>query len=317
VTIPVRPEELRCVGIGEVLWDLLPGGRSLGGAPANVAAHASQLGARGFAVSAIGNDDDGRGVLEQLSLMQVDVTGVRVVDGLPTGVVDVRVDDAGAPSFTIRAPSAWDAIEVDEESTRLAERADAVIFGTLAQRDPRSRKSIAKFLGATSPSCLRILDINLRPPYIFMDVILQSLELADVLKLNDDELPMLAGMLNLTGDETTLLQDLRARFDLDLLVYTRGARGSRMLTPDQDEGHAGFSANVVDTVGAGDAFTAAVTIGMLEGLPLRRIQELANLVAAFVCSRKGAVPRLPEEITKEFRSTRDSSRAWTSWRSVS
>jgi fructokinase len=298
----VRSDELLCVGIGEVLWDLLPDGRTLGGAPANVAAHAAQLGARGIAVSAVGDDGDGLDILEQLRLLQVDATGVRIVAGLPTGAVDVKVDEGGLPTFTIRAPSAWDAIEIDERLERLAASADAVVFGTLAQRSAQSRKSIARFLRATRPECLRVFDINLRPPFFSPEVVLQSLEPAGALKLNEDELPILAGMLDLKGDETTILHAVLERFNLDLLVYTRGARGSRVLSPDQEENHGGFPAKVADTVGAGDAFTAAVTVGLLRGFPLGRIQELANRVASFVCSRKGAVPRLPEEITREFRS---------------
>lgn len=289
-----------CVGIGEVLWDLLPGGKALGGAPVNVAAHASQLGASGAAVSAVGNDADGLEILKRLRVLQVDVAGVRLAKDLPTGMVDVKLDEAGVPTFTIRAPAAWDAIEMDAELARLAGIADAVVFGSLAQRDPRSRESIRRFLRAVRPGCLKVFDVNLRRPYYTADVIHSSLELADVLKLNDAELPVLAGMLALAGDETSLLHAVRERFDLDLLVFTKGGQGSRMVTVQRDESHPGCPAQVVDTVGAGDAFTAAVTVGLLRGLQLDRIQELANRVAAFVCSQPGAVPQLPEEIRKGF-----------------
>ncbi len=292
----MRVEKPLCIGIGEVLWDLLPGGKALGGAPVNVAAHASQLGARGAAVSAIGDDDDGREIIAKLNALQVDVAGIRVRKGLPTGVVDVKLDESGVPAFTIRAPAAWDSIEMDPELERLADAASAVVYGSLAQRDPRSRGGIRRFLEAVTPDCLRVFDINLRKPFYSREIIVSSLKFADVLKLNEDELPELAGMLGLAGDDTHLLHSLLDRFGLELVVFTRGARGSRMISPDEDISHPGCPTAVVDTVGAGDAFTAAVAVGLLRGWELEEIQRVANLLAAFVCSRPGAVPALPREV---------------------
>ena len=289
-----------CVGIGEVLWDLLPAGKSLGGAPINAAAHAAQLGARAAAVSAVGNDGEGREIIERLRALQMDVAGVRVVHGLPTGAVDVTLSETGVPAFSIRMPAAWDALEMDATLERLAGAADAVIFGTLAQRDQRSRKAIGEFLQAAQPTCLRVFDLNVRQPFCSEEVILSSLEMADVLKLNDAELPVLAASVRVAGDETTQLQRIRERFELDLVVYTKGDRGSRMVAAHWDESHPGYPVRVVDTVGAGDAFTAAVTVGLLHGLHLDVIQELANRVAVFVCTQPGAVPLLPEEVRREF-----------------
>jgi fructokinase len=145
-----------------------------------------------------------------------------------------------------------------------------------------------------------VFDTNVRQPFWSAEVIRSSLELADVLKLNDAELPVLTASLGIAGDETTQLHTVRERFDLDLVVYTRGDRGSRMVSAQRDEIHPGYPVRVVDTVGAGDTFTATVTVGLLRGLPLDGMQELANRVAAFVCSQQGAVPSLPEEIRKEF-----------------
>jgi fructokinase len=293
-----------CVGIGEVLWDLLPGGKSLGGAPINAAAHAAQLGARSAAISGVGDDDEGREIVERLRALQVDAAAVRVVQGLPTGMVDVKLDETGVPTFSIRIPAAWDAIEMDAMLGRLARTADAVIFGSLAQRDRRSRKGIRQFLHALRPECLKVFDVNLRPPFYSAEIIRSSLELANVLKLNDAELPALADSLGIAADETTQLHTIRERFDLDLVVYTRGDRGSRMVSAQRDESHPGYQVRVVDTVGAGDAFTAAVTIGLLRGLQLDSMQELANRVAAFVCSQPGAVPLLPEDVRREFYQSR-------------
>lgn len=302
MSIDVKALSPLCVGIGEILWDLLPTGKALGGAPANVAAHTAQLGARGAAVSAVGDDPDGHEILKRVQAMGVDASGIQVRHDLPTGAVDVILDKAGVPTFTIRAPSAWDAITMDAALERLAGAADAVVFGSLAQRDPRSREGIGRFLGRVRPGCLKVFDINLRRPFISEPVIRESLERADVLKLNDGELPVLAGMLGLAGDETSQLRAIRQQFDLDLVVYTRGDKGSRMITAQQDESHPGYPACVVDTVGAGDAFTAAVTVGLLDGMDLSRIQDLANRVAVFVCSQPGAVPRLPEELRNNFES---------------
>ncbi len=291
------------VGVGEVLWDLLPGGKALGGAPINVAAHAAQLGVRSAAVSAVGDDDNGREILEKLRSMQVDVTGIRVATGLPTGAVDVTLNPAGMPEFSIRVPAAWDAIGMDVALKQLAAAADAIVFGSLAQRDRRSRESICMFLRAARPACLKVFDINLRHPFYTPEVVFSSLEMADILKLNDTELPVLAGIVGMTGDETALLHALRERFELRLLIYTKGAHGSRLISACEDLVHPGCRVPVVDTVGAGDAFTAAMTVGSLRGMRLGRIQDLASRVAAFVCSQPGAVPQLPMEIREEFAST--------------
>jgi fructokinase len=289
-----------CVGLGEALWDLLPTGKALGGAAVNVAAHASQLGARGVLVSAVGNDAEGRELLRRLEELGVDSSHVQVRPDLPTGLVDVKLDASGIPSFVIRSPSAWDAITLNTDLERLADAADAVVFGSLAQRDPRSRKTICGFLHATRPGCLKVLDVNLRPPFVSVSVLRDSLLLANVLKLNDTELPVLAELLDIEGDETAQLQTLRDRFELEWVIYTRGDKGSRIVTDRRDETQPGCPATVIDTVGAGDAFTAAVTVGLLRGMELSRIQTMANRAASFVCSQTGAVPRLPEELAGAF-----------------
>jgi fructokinase len=289
------------IGIGEILWDLLPSGKLLGGAPGNVAAMATQLGLHGMVVSAVGDDPYGREILEQMDRNGVDRSGIRTLKDLTTGVVDVTLDSAGVPSFSIRQPAAWDAIVFDNELERVAQSADAVVFGTLAQRDPRSRTGITEFLRAVRPGCLKVCDVNFRPPFVSEAIIIDSLNLADVVKLNDAELPTVAKMLGLEGDVSTLLRDLRARFDLDLVVYTMGDKGSRMISSRYEGSHPGFKAQVVDTVGAGDSFIAVVTVGLLLGLDLDRIQDLANRVAAFVCSKAGGTPPLPAEIVKEFK----------------
>ncbi len=290
----------RCVGIGEVLWDCLPSGRRLGGAPANVAAHAAQLGVAATLVSAVGDDADGREIVAQLRAMGVDTAGVRIARGLPTGRVDVTLDAAGVPAFAIAFPSAWDALSFDAALERLANTADAVVFGTLAQRDERSRRAIRAFLAAVRPECLKVFDVNLRPPFFTAEAVRDSLARADVLKLNETELPTVAEIAGV-GTASDPLRALRELFDLRCAVCTFGERGSRIVSADEDFRRPGRPVEVVDTVGAGDAFTAALSVGLLRGWPLDRSQEWANRVAAFVCTQAGAVPRLPKMLSDAFR----------------
>ncbi len=289
-----------CVGIGEVLWDCLPAGRRLGGAPANVAAHAAQLGARGAVVSAVGDDADGREVRAELRARGVETAGIRTVPDLPTGQVDVALDAAGVPVYTIRAPAAWDALECDAAIEAIAGAADAAIYGTLAQRDPRSRDAIRAFLRAVRPGCLRVFDVNIRPPFLAAEAVREGLVQANVLKLNESELPAVRDIAGIGAHAPDPLRALLDRFELRVAVCTLGARGSRIVTPEGESRQPGVPATIVDTVGAGDAFTAAVTVGLLRGLPLDRIQDLANRVAAFVCSQAGAVPRLPRPLAEAF-----------------
>jgi len=289
------------IGLGEILWDLLPSGKVLGGAPGNVALTAKQLGMHGMIVSAVGDDPDGAEILEIMDRNGVDRSGIRKVKGVPTGVVDVVLDSAGIPTFSIRQPAAWDAIVFDDELKRVAQSADAVVFSTLAQRNSCSRTGITDFLRAVRPDCLRVLDVNLRPPFVSESIIVESMNLADVVKFNETELPAVARMLGLAGDVSTLLQEIRSRFDLDLVVLTLGDKGSRMISSSYDVSHPGFKAKVVDTVGAGDSFIAVVTAGLLTGFDLNRIQDLANRVAAFVCTQAGGGPPLPADIVAEFK----------------
>lgn len=290
-----------CVGIGEILWDLLPKGKVLGGAPGNVVGIANQLGLKGILVSSVGDDQLGHEILQRIEQKGLDKKGLRVLKDLPTGVVDVTLDSKGVPTFNIRQPAAWDAILMDDERRQLAKSASLIVFGTLAQRDPRSQKGIMEFIKSAPASCIKVVDVNLRPPFIMESVIRESLELADVLKLNETELPVLAKIFGLSGDETSQLKQLQSRFDLDVIAYTLGPRGSRMITATSDISHPFVDAVVVDTVGAGDSFVAVVATGMLLGMEIGKIQEMANRVAAFVCTQVGGTPTLPEELVSIFK----------------
>lgn len=286
----------RIVAIGEVLWDLLPEGKQLGGAPANFTYHCRSLGADARLVTRIGDDDLGHEVLERFRLLGLPGETVQIDEDLPTGTVDVALSADGQPRFTIREHVAWDRITADTRSLATAAEADAVCFGSLAQRSEPSRTAVRALVAAARPGALRLFDVNLRPPFIDRDVIADSLALANALKLNDQELTELAGMFGLSSDVQRSLVQLADRFGLSLIALTRGAHGSLLLADGAWSDHPGQAVAVRDTIGAGDAFSAALVVGSLTGRPLGEINGHANDVASFVCSQAGGTPRLPESL---------------------
>lgn len=275
------------VGIGEILWDMLPTGKALGGAPANFAYHAKRLGEDGWAVSAIGNDALGREIME--IVMEKGLRNLISVTSRPTGTVQVSLDAKGVPSYTIMEDVAWDNIPFTPQMAALASRADAVCFGSLVQRG-NSRDSVLRFLRAMRPEALRVFDINLRQHYYSKEVIDESLQLSDILKINDEEIRIVAELFGLGGDDTAACRALIERYGLKLVILTRGADGSEVITADEAIPQAVGQVEVVDTVGAGDSFTAAFVVACLRGDSLADAQRLANKTAAYVCSCKGAMP---------------------------
>jgi len=275
------------VGVGELLWDVFPQGRRLGGAPANFAYHASRLGCRGAVASRVGSDDLGREALQRLDLLGVGRSRVQIDPILPTSTVSVEVDALGQPTYRIHENIAWDALEFTPSLASLAAEADALCFGTLASRAPATRATILQILGAVSPRCLRIFDVNLRQAYHTPEVVRGFLETCDILKVNEDELPVVAALGEVSGD---LLEGLRSRFGLRLVALTLGGRGSILHTASDHLEEPGLPVKVADTVGAGDAFTAALAAGLAQGLDLRVIHRRAARLSAFVCGREGAMP---------------------------
>lgn len=286
-------EERVIVGLGEILWDVFPEGAKFGGAPVNFAAHCAGLGTRVEMVGAVGDDDLGRRALNELRQRHVGIDQVAVMTQ-PTGTVNVTVDDRGHPEYVFASDTAWDNLEWNADLAELAQRALVVCYGTLGQRSPVSRRTIRNFVAATPKDALRIFDVNLRQDFYSDEIIRESLVLADVLKLNDAELDAVA-----PSDEPDVLRRLRAlldQFNLEMIVYTRGAQGALLVSDSGSVDYEGVSVPVRDTVGAGDAFTAVVAIGMLKGMGMPDIAAWASRVAGYVCTQAGGTPELPEQL---------------------
>ena len=281
-----------------MLWDVFPDGDHFGGAPANVAVHAAGLGAEACMVSAVGRDARGDGALERLAAAGVDCSAVARLDDHPTGVVRVTIDGAGLPSYDIALGSAWDFIPWSGAVERAAQDAGAICFGTLAQRSPVSRATIRRAVAATREPAWRLFDVNLRQHYYDARVLVESLELANAVKLNEEELPEVARLCGLeTAPPTDQLRALCERFRLRLAALTRGSCGSLLVTSDGVSECAAPSTEIADTVGAGDAFTATLLVGILTARSMDEVNRRANAVAAYVCSQAGATPPLPRDLT--------------------
>ena len=289
-------ERLTVAGLGELLWDVFPSHKRPGGAPANFACHCRQLGAEAYPVSCVGTDDLGRLIRDELRAIGVDTSYVLETDTFPTGTVQVTLNDKGKPSYQISENVAWDHIPFTTELKALAAKLDAVCFGSLAQRSAISHATIRSFVQHMPPGALRIFDVNLRESFVSREQIVGSLQLASILKLSDEELPVLAGYFGLRGDVMAQLNGLRERFELKLVAYTRGPDGSLLVGDDAVDDAPGLEVVIVDSVGAGDSFTAALCMGILKDWPLNKVNSFANSVAAFVCSQKGATPILAEHL---------------------
>jgi fructokinase len=281
----------KVVGLGEVLWDIFPERTCLGGAPSNFAYITTLMGDQGIVASRVGQDSRGIEALRKLEELGLDIEHVQTDPQHATGAVLVDVDVQGVAHYEIKQPVAWDFLTWTEEWQQLAEQIDAVCFGSLAQRSCDSRKTILRFVGATPPDALRVFDVNLRQEYFSQDVLAESMKLADLVKLNDDELPRLMKLFDFPHkEETASARHLLTHYDLDLICITRGGRGSLLVNREGCCEHPGFRVSVVDTVGAGDAFTAGLVHEYLHGASLSLMNEVANLVGAWVASESGAMP---------------------------
>lgn len=296
----------RILGIGELLWDMLPEGPRLGGAPANYTVMAGRLGDHAGVISRIGNDEFGGRALEILKPLPVDVSQLQTDPNLPTGCVTVELTE-GQANYTFQQPAAWDFLELTSGWLAEVATADAVCFGSLAQRNSQSRETIHALVKATKPDCFRIFDVNLRAPFYTAEILRESLKLASVVKMNDVEVPMVLGLLELEapGPLREKAKVLLGEFpNLTLAAVTCGGEGSLLVSPKECDEHAGIRVQVADTIGAGDAFTAAMTHYLLRSAPLSTLNEAGNRWGSFVASQAGAMPEISEQtlriITKEI-----------------
>ena len=279
-------------GVGEVLWDIFPDTKKLGGAPANFAAHAQQLGTNSFLLSAVGKDPLGQKAIAHLQHLHVDTSGIQLNEDFATGRVTVSLDPMGNPSYDIQENVAWDHIEFDNNQKKITQGLDALCFGTLAQRNSTSQNSILKILKSTTPDCLRVFDVNFRQDRYTAKMVEQSLDLANAVKMNEDEFSAIATMLYLSKNHEKGLQLLIRKFNLKFGIITLGENGAVMANQD----HFCFSSpnnaiNIKSTVGAGDAFTASAVKGWLDQKPLKQIIKEASDLATYVCCHLEAVPK--------------------------
>lgn len=283
------------VGIGEVLWDMFPEGKRIGGAPANFAYHMSQFGFDSRVVSAVGEDELGDEILENFNEKGLRYWVERVP--FPTGTVEVTLNEGGIPCYEIKQSVAWDNVPYTPELDQLACQTRCVCFGTLAQRNVVTRTTLNRFLDAMPGEAYKVFDINLRQHFYTVEILKDSLSRCNLLKLNDEELVILSDLLELSEESVEKrCREIMDRFDLKMLILTYGVQGSYVFSDDIRSFLNTPHVKVVDTVGAGDSFTAAFCAAVLKGKSMVEAHRLAVEVSAFVCSQAGAMPRLPEEL---------------------
>ncbi len=289
------------VGMGEALWDVLPEGKKIGGAPANFAYHVSQFGLNGCAVSAVGDDKLGKEIVETFDARNLNYM-IETVP-YPTGTVQVELDANGVPMYDIKEGVAWDNILFTEELADLARKTRAVCFGSLAQRSVVSRETINRFIDAMprEEGVLKIFDVNLRQSFYTKEILCNSMQKCNILKINDEELVTVSRMFGYPGID---LQDkcwiLLAKYNLKMLILTCGVNGSYVFTPGEVSFVETPKVEVADTVGAGDSFTATFVASILKGKSVAEAHKLAVKVSAFVCTQNGAMPVLPDELKGEL-----------------
>lgn len=287
----MEAKKFNIVGIGEILFDVLPDGkRMLGGASANFAYIATQLGNEGIIASRVGDDSTGFEILRQLNEKNVGTKYVQTDNIHQTGEVKVELKN-GQPNYQIIENVAWDHLEFDIELNKLANECDAVCFGSLAQRDQMSRMAIQQFIGATNENCLKIFDVNLRQNYYSSEILSESLGLANILKLNNEELPIIVEMFEFeSSDNLNQIKFILDKFNLQLICLTRGDKGSLLISDHKISDHNGIKTQISNAIGAGDAFTATIAHGLLRNWNLDKLNKRANKVGAFVASKEGAMP---------------------------
>jgi len=287
------------VGIGEILWDVFPDGKVLGGAPANFAYHVSQFGYEGYVVSAIGMDSLGKEILDSLAEKKLN----QIIESVAysTGSVQVTLDDAGVPLYEICEQVAWDFIPFTPQMEEIAKNTIAVSFGSLAQRSSISRDTINRFLDQLPEDSYKIFDINLRQHFYSKELVHQSMLKCNVLKINDEEVAAVSRLFDWKNlSETCACQKLLSDYNLRTVILTKGSLGSCVFTPTETSFCETPRVHVADTVGAGDSFTAAFIASLLHGQSIQKAHQFAVDVSAYVCTQNGAMPKLPDYFQEMF-----------------
>jgi fructokinase len=292
------------IGLGEILWDLFPGKKQLGGAPANFAYMTSLLGDDARIASRIGRDALGAETIEVLKSLHLDISQLQADDLHPTGTVIVSLAPDGQPKYQIIERVAWDFLQMADGWSHLAHQADAVCFGSLAQRSAVSRKTILDFLRHVRPEALRVFDVNLRQKFFTREVLDESARSADIVKCNEDEVRIVAGILGSPDQDLhASAQWLLQAYRLKLVCVTRGEHGSILFSHSGTHSHPGYQAEVVDTVGAGDAFTAGLVHHYLRNSSLETMNEAANQMGAWIASQSGATPLADPAVLERVRAS--------------
>jgi fructokinase len=288
----------KITGLGEILWDVFPDGKKLGGAPANFAYFVKNLGQEGFIASRVGNDSMGKEILASLEKLNLSSDFIQIDPVHPTGTVEVKVDTDGQPDYIITESVAWDFLELSQKWKELAAQVDAVCFGTLAQRSQRSRETIIDFLDLSGKSTVKVLDINLRQNFYSLEAIERSLKLSTILKLSEGELGLIRKISGASYDKSDIVfcRELMEAYNIKLACITKGSQGSLLIDKKNYYRHPGYRVDVADTVGAGDAFTAAVAVGYLNGANLKEMSDTANRLGSWVCSKEGPTPQPGREV---------------------
>ena len=287
------------VGMGEALWDCLPEGRKIGGAPANFAYHVGQFGFKTMAVSAIGDDQLGKEIVEKFSQRNLNFHLETV--GYPTGTVQVEVDSAGIPRYESMEDVAWDNIPYSERLEEIARNTRVVCFGSLAQRSQVSRDTINRFVDSMpmAEDTYKVFDINLRQHFYSKEIIASSLDKCNIFKINDEELDIVRNMFGYDGmSQDQVCKALLADYNLKMLILTCGTDGSYVFTPSEESFVQTPKVEVADTVGAGDSFTGAFVASILKGKTVKDAHRIAVEISAYVCTQNGAMPEFPQDLKK-------------------
>ena len=293
--------DIKVVAIGEFLWDCLPNGKKIGGAAANFCYHAKSAGANAILVSAIGDDENGKDLSNLIEKLQIP-QHLQISKNYPTGTVLVKLDSDGKPTYDIVNPVAWDDIQLTEQLLDLIKQddLDAIYFGSLIQRNQHNHELLKKIITYRSPRTKLIVDINLRQNHYNNSTLLLCIEHANILKLNDEELPIVADLLKIKADPQALFNYLNEHYQLELLIYTCGSEGSHLITKNEQNHCPAEKITPIDTVGAGDSFMAISSVLYLKGKQLQEINSKANHIAAYVCTQSGPMPIIPQTYLTEL-----------------